>query len=128
MNTGPIGTRTGTCHCGKVAFEVDLPNGFASLVRCNCSMCARRGAVVTAVPLSALRITRGADALSLYQFNTRVAEHYFCGTCGIYTHHKKRSNPNEYAVNVACIEGVNPFELGDISNIDGLNHVCDRTV
>lgn len=128
MNTGPIGTRTGTCHCGKVAFEVDLPNGFESLIRCNCSMCARRGPVVTAVPLSALRITQGADALRLYQFNTRVAEHYFCGTCGIYTHHKKRSNPNEYAVNVACIEDVNPFELGEISNIDGLNHVCDRTV
>ena len=117
---------SGKCHCGNVEFEVELPNGFEELGRCNCSMCARRGAVVTSVPLSAFRIVKGANQLSLYQFNTKKAEHYFCANCGIYTHHKRRANPNQYAVNVACIEGVNPFELGDIPTTEGINHSCDR--
>jgi hypothetical protein len=89
-------------------------------------MCARRGAVVTSVPLDAFRILQGAENLTLYQFNTKTAEHYFCSTCGIYTHHRRLSNPNQFGVNVACIEGVNPFELGDIPTTDGINHSSDR--
>lgn len=123
---GVQGLKRGACHCGSVQFEVDLPTGFEDLSRCNCSMCARRGAVVTSVPLSAFRILQGAENLTLYQFNTRTAEHYFCSTCGIYTHHRRRSNPNQFGVNVACIEGVNPFELGDIPTTDGINHSSDR--
>ena len=120
------GSNCGTCHCGSVQFEVDLPTGFQDLSRCNCSMCARRGTVVTSVPLDAFRILQGAENLTLYQFNTKTAEHYFCSTCGIYTHHRRLSNPNQFGVNVACIEGVNPFELGDIPTTDGINHSSDR--
>jgi hypothetical protein len=89
-------------------------------------MCARRGAVVNAVPLYSFKITKGLNELSLYQFNTKTAEHYFCSVCGIYTHHRMRSNPNQYSVNIACIEGVNPFDLGDIPTTDGINHSRDR--
>ena len=89
-------------------------------------MCARRGAVVTAIESSTFSITQGENILSVYQFNTKTAEHYFCSICGIYTHHKKRSIPKQYDVNVACIEGVNPFELGNIETTDGLNHSSDR--
>lgn len=121
-----IGLKPGACHCGGVQFEVELPRGFENLSRCNCSMCARRGAVVTSVPLSAFSVVHGEEKLSLYQFNTKTAEHYFCSVCGIYTHHKRRSNPDQFSVNVACIEGVNPFELGDIPTTDGINHSCDR--
>ena len=116
----------GSCHCGLVEFEVALPRGLESLSRCNCSICARHGAAVMSVPLLAFNITKGANQLTLYQFNTKVAEHYFCSNCGIYTHHKRRSHPNQYAVNVACIEGVNLLELGDVITTDGLNHSCDR--
>lgn len=124
METKPI--VKGRCHCACVEFEVKLPNGLESLSRCNCSMCSRRGAVVTFVPLGAFKITKGTSFLTLYEFNTNTAKHYFCSKCGIYTHHKRRSNPNEYAVNVACIEGINPFELGDIATTDGINHSADR--
>jgi len=120
------GINQGRCHCGQVVFEVDLPNGFEELSRCNCSMCARRGAVVTSVPTERFSIKSGADKLNLYQFNTRVAEHFFCSVCGIYTHHKRRSNPNQFAVNIACIDGVDPFEQGEIPTTDGRNHSCDR--
>ncbi len=71
------------------------------------------------VPLAALQVTRGADNLNQYQWNTRVAEHYFCRTCGIYTHHVRRSNPNHYGVNVGCLHGVDVYALGDIAVGDG---------
>ncbi|GAB4530150.1 MAG: GFA family protein [Amphiplicatus sp.] len=114
------------CHCGAVALELRLPNGLVDLRRCNCSMCRRRGAVVASVPLADLKVVKGADKLSLYRFNTKTAEHYFCSVCGIYTHHRRRSNPNEYAVNVGCLDGVDPYALGEIPVMDGVNHPSDR--
>ncbi len=71
------------------------------------------------VPLANLRIVKGAEDLTLYQWNTRTAKHYFCATCGIYTHHQRRSNPNEYGFNVACLEGVDPFSLEPVPVGDG---------
>ena len=89
-------------------------------------MCRRRGAVVASVTLENLEIVEGEDVLGLYQFNTKTAKHYFCTKCGIYTHHQRRSNPDEYGYNVACLEGVNPFDLGDVPVFDGINHPADR--
>jgi hypothetical protein len=114
-----MATRIGSCHCGAVAFEVDLQQGFQSLRRCNCSLCRRKGAIMANVPVERLRVTKGQDKLSLYQWNTRQAKHYFCSVCGIYTHHQTRSNPGEYGFNVACIEGVDPFALGSVAIGDG---------
>jgi hypothetical protein len=112
-------TRVGTCHCGAVRFEVDLEEGLSNLRRCNCSLCRRKGAIMAGVPVERLRVVAGADKLTLYQWNTRQARHYFCSVCGIYTHHQRRSNPREYGFNVACIEGVDPFALGPIAVGDG---------
>jgi len=106
--------RGGTCHCGAIEFEVELENGLEDLRRCGCFLCKRKGAIMASVPLAKLRILRGGRQLSLYQWNTKTAKHYFCGKCGIYTHHQRRSNPEEYGFNVACLEGVDPFELGAI--------------
>jgi len=116
----------GSCHCGAVQYEVILPDGLQELRRCNCSMCRRRGAIAGSVTLDGLRVTKGEDKLSLYQFNTMTAEHFFCSVCGIYTHHKRRSNRGQFGFNVACLEGVDPFELGEIPVVDGVNHPCDR--
>jgi hypothetical protein len=116
----------GACHCGSVQFELTLPDGLSDLRRCDCSMCRRRGAIVASVPLDGINITRGEGELSLYQFNTMTAKHYFCSKCGIYTHHQRRSNPTQYGFNVACLEDVNPFELGDIPTLDGVNHPADQ--
>jgi hypothetical protein len=115
----PVETRVGTCHCGAVEFEVDLANGFENVRRCNCSICSRKGAVMAGVPLERLRVTRGADRLSLYQWNTMQAKHYFCSVCGIYTHHQRRSVPTEYGFNVACIVGVDLSSLGTIGASNG---------
>lgn len=114
------------CHCGAVVFELDLPDGIVNPLRCDCSLCRMKGAIMAFVPLNGLRILKGAEELKLYQFNTMTARHYFCGRCGIYTHHQRRADPTLYAFNVACLEGVNPFELGPVPTNDGINHISDR--
>jgi hypothetical protein len=116
-----------TCHCGAVELELSLPDGVVSPRRCDCSICRRKGAIVASVPLAGLRVVKGEDVLKLYQFNTKVAHHYFCSNCGIYTHHQRRANPQEYGYNVGCLEGVNPFDLGPVEANDGVNHPSDRS-
>ena len=114
-----------SCHCGSVQFELTLPNGIEDPRRCDCSLCRRRGAIVASVALNGIKIITGKDKLRLYQFNTMTAKHYFCSVCGIYTHHQRRSNPNQYGFNVACLDGVNPFELKNVPTNDGINHPAD---
>jgi hypothetical protein len=111
--------KRGSCHCGAVQFEVELGNGFEKLRRCNCSLCRRKGAVMASAPIDRLRVTKGQDKLSLYQWNARIAKHYFCSVCGIYTHHQRRSAPGEFGFNVACIEGVDPFAFSEVPIGDG---------
>ena len=115
-----------SCHCGAVKFDVLLPNGLDNPRRCDCSMCRRRGAIVASAPLGGLRVVEGQEYLSMYQFNTMTAKHFFCSRCGIYTHHQRRSYPEEFGFNVACLEGINPFELGEVPTYDGINHPSDR--
>lgn len=113
------------CHCGAVKLRLRFSNGLHTVRRCNCSLCRMRGAIAVSTPLDGLEIVAGRDDLSLYQFGTNVAEHYFCRHCGVYTHHRRRSNPNEYGVNVACIEGISPFDFEEVTVMDGQNHPND---
>ena len=114
------------CHCGAVQFQIDLPNGLEDPRRCDCSMCRMRGAIAISVALDGLKILNGKEKLTLYQFNTKTAKHYFCSVCGIYTHHQRRSNPNQFGFNVACLEGVNPYHLKNVPIMEGINHPADR--
>ena len=84
-------------------------------------MCSRRGAVVPSVELKDLTIDSGQEYLSLYQFNTNTAKHYFCSNCGIYTHHQRRSNPKLYAFNIARLDNVDPLTLKTVPVLDGEN-------
>jgi hypothetical protein len=118
--------RRGSCHCGAVVFEVELEKGITDLRRCACSICKRKGAVMAGVPLEKLKVVRGAEQLTLYQWKTKTAKHYFCRTCGIYTHHQRRSKPDEYGYNVACLEGVNPYELGEIPVSTGVTQSLEQ--
>jgi hypothetical protein len=115
----------GACHCGAVRFTVTLTEGFASARRCSCSICRMRGAVAVTSTPEAFRITDGADKVATYRFNTRSAEHHFCSVCGIYTHHKRRSNPNQLGVNAACLQGVSPFDFREVIVFDGERHPGD---
>jgi len=113
------------CHCGAVRFRVRLADGFNTARRCDCSFCVMRGAVAVTARIGDLEITAGEENLSLYQFNTRAAKHYFCRTCGIYTHHQRRSDPTQFGINVACIEGKSPFDFAEVVVTDGVHHPSD---
>ncbi|STT11588.1 Gfa-like protein [Klebsiella pneumoniae] len=47
------------CHCGAVAFTVELSDGFNTVRRCNCSYCRMRGAVAVSSPRSGIEVVRG---------------------------------------------------------------------
>ncbi len=121
-------TYNGACHCGAVQFRVTLTGGFEAARRCTCTLCRMRGAVALTARPDDFEVTAGQDALTLYQFNTRVAEHYFCKHCGIYTHHRRRSDPNEFGINAACLEGVSPFDFEEVLVSDGVAHPKDSGV
>lgn len=123
--TSAAETHDAACHCGAVRFRVRLSGGFEDRRRCTCSFCRMRGAVVVSARLADLAFLSGEDNLTLYQFNTRTAKHWFCKTCGIYTHHQRRSNPEEYGVNVACLAGVSPFDFTEVPVSDGVAHPSD---
>jgi hypothetical protein len=116
----------GACHCGTARFRVKLSEGLDKPRRCNCSYCRMRGAVVVSALFGEIRFLSGEQALTLYRFNTGQAEHYFCSRCGIYTHHRRRSNPGQYSVNVACLSGVSPFDFERVPVYEGAIHVNDR--
>ena len=100
---------SGTCHCKAVEFQVetDLTAGF----QCDCSLCKRKNAIMHRVSKEQFRVVKGMDDLTLYQWNTRVAEHYFCKHCGIYTHHQMRTRPDSIGINVGCVDDVNARAL-----------------
>lgn len=120
-------TLNGSCHCGSVKFTTTLPFGFSSARRCTCSICRMRGAVAVSSTDENFRITEGGDKLATYRFNTKAAEHHFCSVCGIYTHHKRRSTPDQLGVNVACLEGVSPFYFTEVVVYDGQRHPADNS-
>src|SRR5436305_2109930 len=108
-------TLNGSCHCGAVQFTTVLTEGFASARRCTCSICRMRGAIAVTSTEAGFRITQGEDKLATYRFNTMTAEHHFCSVCGIYTHHKRRSKPDQFGINVACLEGLSPFDFSEVT-------------
>lgn len=125
MNSANAVVRAGRCHCGAVRFNVSLATGFDTIRRCNCSYCRMRGAAVVMADAGGVEILQGADALTSYRFHTGAAHHFFCSLCGIYTHHQRRSDPNRFAVNVACLDGVSPFDFPEVPVADGANHPDD---
>ena len=90
-----------TCHCGAVEAEVNVPDKFEKVLRCNCSVCKRKGYVMSPIGENDMKITKGEDKLTLYQFYTNTAKHYFCSICGIFTHTRPRSNPKLHMINIA---------------------------
>jgi hypothetical protein len=106
---------SGTCHCKSVEFEVETD--LSVIKQCNCSICIRKQAKMIIIPKDKFTLLKGQNNISKYQFNSMKAEHYFCNTCGIYTHHIRAADPNGMGVNSGCIDGIDPFELqSDIIN------------
>lgn len=84
-----------------------------------------RGAVVVSAEVGEIRLLQGEEALTSYRFNTQKAQHFFCSRCGIYTHHQRRFNQGQYGVNVACLDGMSPFDFVEVPVMDSVNHPND---
>ncbi len=105
-------TYSGSCHCGAVQFTFEADK-ITSALRCNCSICKRKGSVLTDFTLApdALKITAQPGATTGYAFNTNTAKHHFCTTCGIHTFVQTRLNPGHFRVNLGCVDGVDTFSI-----------------
>ena len=99
----PLTWHAGGCHCGAVRFAAALPERVEAQA-CNCSMCEKVGFIHLIVPESRFRITAGEDHLTDYSFNTLVAHHLFCRTCGVKSFYRPRSNPDGWSVNARCLD------------------------
>ncbi len=115
-----------SCHCGEIQAEINAPDKLEKFMRCNCSLCKKKGAIMSVVKNEDFKIIKGKDKLSLYKFHTKTAKHFFCSNCGIYTHHNPRINPALTAFNVGCVEEIDIFEIEKISISDGKNHPLDK--
>ena len=114
------------CHCGKIEAEIKISDNLEKILRCNCSICKRKGAVMSIVKNEDFKIIKGVDKLKIYQFHSKVAKHFFCSNCGIYTHHNPRSNPAMTGFNVGCIDDLDTLKLDNIIINDGKNHPLDN--
>ena len=111
-------TLLGGCHCGAVRFEVELKGRVA--LDCNCSICTMKGFLHLIVSRDAFRLLEGRDTLRTYTFQTHVAQHHFCGVCGIHSFYLPRSHPDGIDVNVRCLDAVD-LSAWEIQPFDGRN-------
>ena len=115
-----MATHRGSCHCGRVVFEVEAELADERILSCNCSICRRKGYLHLIVEPERFTLVEGEEALREYRFNTRQAVHRFCDRCGIHPFYTPRSHPDKVSVNVRCLEGVDPAEV-DAEAFDGAN-------
>ena len=96
----------GSCHCGKVAFEVE--GEIDSALACNCSICQRKGSLLWFVPRDKLTLLTPEDAASTYTFNKHVSKHRFCAECGMHPYGEGTDPKGNVvaAVNLRCLEGI----------------------
>jgi len=111
-------TYQGSCHCGTVRFEIDTE--FTEFTKCDCSLCAKKNAVMTKVHESQFRLLSGEVDLGTYQWNTGTAKHHFCKSCGIYTFHRKRVSPDYFGINVYCLDEADIADV-PVIEVDGIS-------
>lgn len=111
-----VSRHPGSCHCGGVRFTVTHDPD--ELTTCDCSLCVKRNALMAKIPQAALTISSGEELLTLYRWNTKRAKHYFCRRCGIYVFHRKRAAPNDFGVNIFCLDGFD-FATLPVRSTDG---------
>jgi hypothetical protein len=97
-------TYQGSCHCGRVRFEVDADLDHVRV--CDCSICRKRGALIHRVPRESLRMHTPIEDMIIYTWHTHVARDYICPTCGILPFRRPRTAEDILGVNVRCLDGI----------------------
>ena len=108
----------GSCHCGRIAFEVE--GSLDEAMSCNCSMCQRRGSLLWFVPRDKLHVTTPEENAGTYTFNKHVIKHRFCAVCGIHAYGEgvDPKGNRMAAVNIRCLKGIDLDEI-PVSHFDG---------
>jgi len=108
----------GSCHCKAIQFEIDAEIPL-NAVRCNCSICKKSGYLHLIIPLQHFTLISGGGNLREYTFNTGVAKHTFCQTCGVKPFYTPRSHPQGIDININCLDG--DIHVSKITEFDGIN-------
>ena len=111
---------TGSCHCGKVAYEIEFDKPLDGVMECNCSMCSRKGAKMAFTARDKLKLTTPEANAKTYLFNKHVIQHRFCPECGIHSYGvgKDRQGNEMAMVNVRCLQGVD-YDALPVKHVDG---------
>ena len=113
-------TYTGSCHCGEVQFQIDTV--INKVISCNCSICTKKAVLHHRVSADQFKLLKGKQYLSLYQFDTKEAKHFYCNICGIHPFSNPRAAPNMYSINVRCLDNFNlKNETYEVIEFDGEN-------
>lgn len=108
----------GSCHCGRVTFEVE--GEINTALSCNCSMCQRKGSLLWFAPRTAFRLLTPEADVSTYLFNKHKIKHHFCAHCGIAPYAEATNPAGEpmAAINIRCIEGID-LSAVPVTHFDG---------
>ncbi len=108
----------GSCHCGKIAFEVE--GEIKAAMACNCSICSRKGALMWFVPRDHLRLLTPEEDAATYTFHKHVILHRFCQTCGMHPYGEGTDPKGNHmaAINIRCLEGVDLASI-PVQHYDG---------
>lgn len=117
-----MNTHKGAGHCQKVQFEFQSEDIHDGIYRCNCSLCRKKAIIMKAEHKTHFKLISGSEDLLSYQWNKNIAEHFFCDNCGVYTHHKRRRDPDQVCINVACLVDVSIPPENKIGQADGASH------
>lgn len=111
----------GSCHCGRIAFEVE--GTIDSALACNCSICQRKGSLLWFVPRDKFHLLTPEQNASTYTFNKNVIQHRFCPNCGIhpYAEGTDQKGNRMAAINIRCLEGVDLASI-PVTHFDGRSH------
>ena len=110
----------GSCHCQAIRFKVAVD--LSIVTRCTCSICTKKGILLARVEPEDLKIIKGAERLKLYQFNKKIAKHFFCPNCGIQILGHPRTAPDKFIINVNTLDDYDIHtEMPTVRVFDGRN-------
>ena len=112
----------GSCHCGSITFKFSSDEIYEDLYRCNCSLCLKKSIIMKPLKKELFELISGEKKILEYQWNKKIAKHFFCKDCGVYTHHIRRRDPSKISVNFMCIDNLIIPENLNIDIIDGASH------
>lgn len=111
---------TGSCHCGRIAFEIDADAPPDGALACNCSICQRKGSLLWFLPRAQLRLLTPDENAASYLFHKHQIRHRFCAVCGIHPYAEGQDPKGNAiaAINLRCLEGIDLASI-PVTQFDG---------